>query len=80
MLNDKMLLTEAPDGLLVLDYLRQRARLTGTKEGCKEGECQSMLYVTTTFLSSRRIETDMGFPVAISPSTQPTDHMSIGHA
>jgi hypothetical protein len=33
-------------------------------EGCKEGECQSMLYVTTTFLSSRRIETDMGFPVA----------------
>lgn len=39
MLNDKMLLTEAPDGLLVLDYLRQRARLTGTKEGCKEGDC-----------------------------------------
>jgi xanthine dehydrogenase small subunit len=39
MLNDKMLLTEAHEGLLVLDYLRQRARLTGTKEGCKEGDC-----------------------------------------
>lgn len=33
-------------------------------DGCKEGECLSMLYVTTTFLSSRRIETSLGFPVA----------------
>lgn len=38
------------------------ARVLG--EGCKEGECLPMLYLTTTFLSSRRIETSIGFPVA----------------
>ena len=34
-------------------------------EGCKESDqCQAMLYITTTFLSSRRIETSLGWPVA----------------
>lgn len=28
-----------PSGLTVLDFIRQRRRLTGTKEGCKEGDC-----------------------------------------
>jgi hypothetical protein len=32
--------------------------------GCDEGNCQSMVYITTTFLSSRRIENTIGFPVA----------------
>lgn len=38
-LNDEEIRTSAPAGLLVLDFLRQRRRLTGTKEGCKEGDC-----------------------------------------
>ena len=38
-LNDREVETDAPAGLLVLDYLRDRERLTGTKEGCKEGDC-----------------------------------------
>jgi len=38
-LNDREITARAPFGLLVLDYLRQRARLVGTKEGCKEGDC-----------------------------------------
>ena len=38
-LNDREVETEAPAGLLVLDYLRNSERLTGTKEGCKEGDC-----------------------------------------
>ena len=38
-LNDREVETAAPAGLLVLDYLRNSERLTGTKEGCKEGDC-----------------------------------------
>ena len=38
-LNDREVETVAPAGLLVLDFLRNCERLTGTKEGCKEGDC-----------------------------------------
>ncbi len=38
-LNDREMETAAPAGLLVLDFVRIRERLTGTKEGCKEGDC-----------------------------------------
>ena len=37
--NDREVQVEAPPGLLVLDYLRQLERATGTKEGCREGDC-----------------------------------------
>lgn len=38
-LNHNSILTDEPPGRLVLDYLRHVQRLTGTKEGCKEGDC-----------------------------------------
>lgn len=31
--------TEKPAGMTVLDFLRRDLRLTGTKEGCREGDC-----------------------------------------
>lgn len=39
LLNDREVQVKAPPGLLVLDYLRQHERATGTKEGCREGDC-----------------------------------------
>lgn len=38
-LNNEDTRTRVAPGMLVLDYLRQRARLMGTKEGCREGDC-----------------------------------------
>lgn len=38
-LNDRLIQADVPDGTLVLDYLRKNRYLTGTKEGCKEGDC-----------------------------------------
>ena len=38
-LNDRDVITSEPAGILVLDYLRRREHLVGTKEGCKEGDC-----------------------------------------
>lgn len=38
-LNDQFISTDASPGLLLLDFLRRNERLTGTKEGCKEGDC-----------------------------------------
>lgn len=38
-LNDQEVETSQHSGMSLLDYLRQKAHLTGTKEGCKEGDC-----------------------------------------
>lgn len=38
-INNEKITTDAPAGLLILDYLRKHRYLTGTKEGCKEGDC-----------------------------------------
>ena len=38
-LNDRLVEASAPPGLLLLDFVRACERLTGTKEGCKEGDC-----------------------------------------
>ena len=37
--NDREVTTSDPPGMLVLDFLRNRLRCTGTKEGCREGDC-----------------------------------------
>jgi xanthine dehydrogenase small subunit len=37
--NDKEVVTEIHPAITVLDFLRQNLSLTGTKEGCREGDC-----------------------------------------
>ena len=37
--NGSLLTLEAPPAARLLDVLRERLGLTGTKEGCGEGEC-----------------------------------------
>ncbi|MBW7941947.1 MAG: 2Fe-2S iron-sulfur cluster binding domain-containing protein, partial [Candidatus Kuenenia stuttgartiensis] len=39
LLNEKELHTAESSGIAVLDYLRINQQLTGTKEGCREGDC-----------------------------------------
>lgn len=38
-LNGKPMTDDVPGDRLLLDYLRKDLMLTGTKEGCREGEC-----------------------------------------
>jgi len=38
-LNGENVRTRLPGGMAVLDFLRREQRLTGTKEGCREGDC-----------------------------------------
>ena len=54
-LNAEDVTTGAAAGTLVLDYLRDRRRLVGTKEGCKEGDCGSCV-VLVGQLDGDRVE------------------------
>jgi xanthine dehydrogenase small subunit len=38
-LNNKLVSTDKPPGMLLLDFVRYHERLTGTKIGCREGDC-----------------------------------------
>ncbi len=52
-LNDREVHASLPDGMLVLDYLRSVERRTGTKEGCREGDCGACAVLVGTLENDR---------------------------
>lgn len=38
-LNNELIRTDISSGYVLLDFIRKNRRLTGTKEGCREGDC-----------------------------------------
>lgn len=52
-LNNQEITDTVPPGLLVLDYLRQKHRLIGTKEGCKEGDCGACVVLVGELVGER---------------------------
>ena len=38
-LNEKEIATDLPPGMVLLDFIRYHQHLTGTKIGCREGDC-----------------------------------------
>ncbi len=39
LLNDRLIETDAPSSTVMLDFVRYKQHLTGTKTGCREGDC-----------------------------------------
>jgi len=53
LLNDAVETVTVPPGLVALDFLRKRRRLTGSKEGCKEGDCGACTTIVGTLEGDR---------------------------
>lgn len=45
-LNNELVKTKLPSGYVLLDFIRKNQRLTGTKEGCREGDCGACTVLT----------------------------------
>jgi xanthine dehydrogenase small subunit len=54
-LNDKLLQTNEPPGMLLLDLIRYREHLTGTKIGCREGDCGACTVLLGEFTGNKLI-------------------------
>ena len=52
LLNDEIVETAAPAGMAVLDFVRDRAGLKGTKHACREGDCGACLVLLGELTSS----------------------------
>ena len=52
-LNDKLIESDLPEGMLLLDYIRYHQRLTGTKIGCREGDCGACTVLTGELIEGK---------------------------
>ena len=55
-LNNKTIKTALPSGMTLLDFVRYEQRLTGTKIGCREGDCGACTVLVGTFKDETNIE------------------------
>jgi len=58
-LNDKLIETELPPGSTVLDFVRYHKRLTGTKIGCREGDCGACTVLVGDFENDQLVYRSM---------------------
>jgi len=58
-LNDKMVETELASGSTVLDFVRYYKRLTGTKIGCREGDCGACTILVGDFENDKLVYRSM---------------------
>ena len=58
-LNQQTIKTELPPGSTVLDFVRYHKRLTGTKIGCREGDCGACTVLVGDFENGRLVYRSM---------------------
>ncbi len=58
-LNDKLIETELSPGSTVLDFVRYHKRLTGTKIGCREGDCGACTVLVGDFENDQLVYRSM---------------------
>jgi xanthine dehydrogenase small subunit len=54
-LNNKTIKTALPSGMTLLDFVRYEQRLTGTKIGCREGDCGACTVLVGSFKDDNNI-------------------------
>ena len=54
-LNDKEIITEEPPGYLLLDFVRYQKHLTGTKVGCREGDCGACTVLVGELVNNKMV-------------------------